>query len=218
MVERLPAGFQTDPALATAVDSSLDSISAGIQAAQASGPLEIGDLLQNYAACFPPIGTTLEPLTSFTDAAAIQSPEFYLNNARQLGGEDSLAGFSDLISMNRVAEKLSDPKFDHQKSLQSFSDVLAEVQLSGDPSAPVPLEEARLRRRVDVHESSADKELGSESMAAYEFLPADSAQRLPDGDSHAVIAIIKQDSDQSGMSNAEFSQRLESLKEFFSKS
>src|SRR5437867_1911618 len=110
MVERLPAGFQTDPALSQAVDSGLGSVSSGVQAAQQSSPAEIQDLVESFGACLPPIETSQEPFSSISDAGAIQSPDGYLNNASHVSGDDSLAGFSDLVSMNQVAERLSDPK------------------------------------------------------------------------------------------------------------
>ena len=193
-IGKLPPSIRTDPEQAKTLNSSLDSISSGIQAAtQTSGPAEVSDWLDKYSASFP---ATASPLTarSFADSAAISSPSSYLNSARQLGGENAVKSFSSLVQMDKVAIKLGDPSFKQQKHLEGFSNALANLKfdtgiaqakpgessgrerVADESKAAIPFvgnvaDESSIKLRI-ADESSIKLRVADESKAAIPFMNA----------------------------------------------
>jgi hypothetical protein len=162
-IGKLLPSIRTDPEQAKSLNSSLDSISSGIQAAtQTSGPAEVSDWLEKYSASFP---ATASPLTarSFADSAATSSPVSYLSSARQLGGENAVKSFSSLVQMDKVAIKLGDPSFKQHKHLEGFSNALANLKFdTGIAQANTKPDESSGRLRV-ADESSIKLRIADES-------------------------------------------------------
>jgi hypothetical protein len=126
----LPAEFRSIPEFSNAVDSGLNAVTSGLQAA-GSAITEITDSLDSFAACFPLLGESPQQLNSISDAGALSTPETYLADAQQAVGKEALSEFSDLTSLTDVSQKLSDPNFDFHESLQSFSDLLSNLNFGG---------------------------------------------------------------------------------------
>jgi hypothetical protein len=159
----LPANFRSISELSNAVDSSLSTVSTGIQAAQNLGLTNISDSLHSFDAFLPPIGSPPQSLHSLSDAGAIASPDHYLNQAQEFVGKDTLKSFSTLAPMNEVLQKLMDPNLEQQKSLRSFSDLLSNFKLQD-----IPPGEANSAKGLGIaHEAKHSPDVGIAHEAKY---------------------------------------------------
>jgi len=121
-------GFRPQPGQTGPIDSSLNSVSTGIQAAaQSSGLGEISDWIDGFSGSTAPIDA--KQAGNIADSSAIPSPDSYFKGASRLGGEAGLQNFSDLVPMDEVSGKLSDPSFDQQKGLQRLSSALSQIDV-----------------------------------------------------------------------------------------
>ncbi len=174
----LPSGFQATPEQTKAIDSSLNSVSSGIQAAtHTSGPAEVSEWLETYSSSFPSLDPSLSGKAAFADSAAVQSPNSYLNMAKQLGGQNALNSFSDLVPMDKVATKLGDASFNHQKNLEGFSTALANLKLEEQPGGIKIPTESEGRKRT---ESEGRLRIGDpiESQGAIPFI-GEAVNKIP---------------------------------------
>lgn len=151
-IGNLSPRIQSDPQMSSAVGSSVDSVTAGIQSTQSSGIGQVTDSLEQFAACFPPVGTAPSPEAGFADAATISSADVYF---RQAGEAGDVNGFSELTQMNEVLTKLTDPNFDYQTSLTDFANVLKDVQLPAASQGPQSSESIAISGNEPGAESSS---------------------------------------------------------------